>query len=176
MERELNYPIKYAVLELKEQGGWTFGYNDITIGFIASKCYVVGSSIKNHSNGESDISYDVVFPLKNISDFKFFLKLGMLYNEKHKVPLYDGFGKHYPVTIVSDLFDNYEEAKCAAGLKNDELKEESEQNEKLFLENLSVCQKFEDLVLRKTENMIITEDRVQIKCKKLKKIERRCDY
>ena len=51
MSRELNYPIKYAVLELKEKGGYLVGYKGITQGFIVSKCYVIRSNRAYNSDG-----------------------------------------------------------------------------------------------------------------------------
>ena len=40
MSRENNFPIKYAVLELKEEGGYITNYKDIVRGYIVSKCWV----------------------------------------------------------------------------------------------------------------------------------------
>ena len=37
----MGFPIKYAVEELKVDGGYVYDYNDITKGFIVSKCYVL---------------------------------------------------------------------------------------------------------------------------------------
>ena len=123
MRNELEYPIKYAVLELKEQGGFLAGYEDITQGFIVSKCYVVGSEIKYYSNGKYDITYKVVFPFKNISSFKLSLNRGTSYDCYETIPLYDASGDPYPIDIVTSLFDNYEEAKEISLLKNEKMEE-----------------------------------------------------
>ena len=53
----INYPIKYAVLELKSRGGWLVGFRDITQGFIASKCYVVETNIVYHQDGGNSITH-----------------------------------------------------------------------------------------------------------------------
>ena len=70
MNKELNYPVKYAVLELKEVGGYSQGWEDITKGFIASKCFVVESKVKYLSDGSSKVSHKVVFPHKDYKTFK----------------------------------------------------------------------------------------------------------
>lgn len=184
MRGELKYPIKYAVLELKESGGWLVEYEDITQGFIVSKCYVVESNIKYYSNGENEITHKVVFPFKNISDFKLSLQRGTSYNIDETVPSYDACGNPYPVDNVSCLFDSYEEAQEIAVRKNEEMKRKlisnvslSDENwkvkhEKLeidFLENLSICHQFEKLILMRTKNMNISANQAEISCKKLQK-------
>lgn len=184
MSKELKYPIKYAVLELKEQGGWLVGYKDITQGFIVSKCYVVGSEIKYYSNGKNDTIHKVVFPFKNISDYRLSLQRGTTYRNYETVPSYDACGNHCPVDIVSTLFDNYEEAHEIAFKKNKEMERnlilnvslsnenEKEKYEKLkmdFLANLNVCHKFEELILSQTENMNVSDSLVDISGKKLQK-------
>lgn len=185
MSRELKYPVKYAILELKEQGGWLVGYENITQGFIVSKCYVVGTNIKYYSNGENEIIHKVVFPFKNISDFRVSLQRGSSYNSDETIPSYDACGNPYPVDVVLSLFDSYEEAKKIAVQKNEEMRSKlisnvslSEQNwkekyEKLkidFLENLSICHKYEELILMLTENMNISDSQIEISCKKLQKV------
>ena len=184
MNLELKYPIKYAVLELKEPGGWAVGYKDITQGFIVSKCYVVGSEIKYYSNGENKITHKVVFPFKNISDFRISLQNGTDYNLNEVIPSYDACGRPYPIDEVSYLFDSYEQAHESAFKKNEKIEGDLilavsltdenwiEKYEKLkieFLENLNICNQFENLILEKTENMDISDDQVKIKCKKLKR-------
>jgi len=182
---ELRYPIKYAILELKEQGGWLFDYSDITQGFIVSKCYVVESSIKYLSNGDSKITHKVVFPYKNISAFRLSLKRGFSYSDEETIPSYDAGRNPYPVDIVSDLFDSYEEAKELALQKNEEMEDElilrtslskglnKEKYEKLkayFLEGANVCQQFEELISVCTEHMNISGINSEINCKKMNKI------
>ena len=184
MHRELKYPIKYAILELKEQGGWLVGYEDITQGFIVSKCYVVGSEIKYYQDGKNEITHKVVFPFKNISDFRVSLQRGSSYNSYETVPAYDACGNLYPVDVVSSLFDSYEQAKEIAFQKNEEMKSKlilnvslsdenwKEKYEKLkidFLENLNICNQFEELILMQTESMSVSDNNIEISCKKLQK-------
>lgn len=123
MEKQLNYPIKYAVLELKEKGGYLVGYKDITNGFIASKCYVVGTNIKYYSEGFSKITHRVVFPYDNLAIFKASLHKGKTNIGEENFPHYDASNNPNPVWIVEQLFDTYEEAKSAAEEKNEEYKE-----------------------------------------------------
>ena len=41
MEKELNYPIKYAIKEIRTREENMHGYSYFTQGFIVSKCYVL---------------------------------------------------------------------------------------------------------------------------------------
>ena len=177
MNKEINYPIKYAVLELKEKGGWLVGYEDITQGFIVSKCYVVGSNIVYHPDGTNTINHQVVFPFEDISLFKASIGNGGQNIGDGKIPHYDACNKPYSVHVVSDLFDTYEQAKEAAFEKNEEYKQNiifkmpvpkgdtsnsvwDERFKSLireYEENLELCNKFEQLVLEATENMSISE-------------------
>ena len=54
MYKDNNFPIKYAILELKEKGGYITNYEYIVRGYIVSKCWVVESSIKYFSDGDSE--------------------------------------------------------------------------------------------------------------------------
>ena len=62
MKEKVNFPIKYAVLELTQSGGWMVDYKDITKGFIVSKCYVIEDNIIYDSDGNSKIVHKVFFP------------------------------------------------------------------------------------------------------------------
>lgn len=174
MTKEINYPIKYAVLELKERGGWSVDYEDITQGFIVSKCYVVGSNVAYHSDGTNTINHKVVFPYKDISTFKISVRNGRQNIGDENIPNYDACNRPYPVNIASDLFDSYEQAKEVAIEKNEEHKhniiyrlaievsnsnwnERFESLTKEFDESLKLCNLFEQLVLEATENMSISE-------------------
>ena len=76
MNDNINYPVKYAVLEIKEIGGWAVWFENVTLGFIASKCYVIESNILYDVNGNSQVIHKVVFPFNNIEKFKSSLKNG----------------------------------------------------------------------------------------------------
>ena len=170
MSNKLNYPIKYAVLELKEKGGYSVGYNDITQGFIASKCYVVESSIIYQPDGSNKISHKVVFPYQNIEKFKMSLRNGGYYIGEEEIPRYDANGMVYPVNVVSKLFDTYELAKIEADEKNEKYKinlsfkvplkitdpkwkDQYYSLREEYEKRLVIANLFEELVLEKTKNM-----------------------
>ena len=173
MNKEINYPIKYAVLELKERGGYLVGYEDITQGFIASKCYVVQSSIDYYKDGTNRVSHKVVFPFNDISEFKISLKYGNPRIGEENIPHYDACNNPYPINIVTELFDTYEEAKNIAILKNEEYKHNIisktikplnlswgrhiELLEQEFEQTLELCKLYEQKVLEATEDMLISE-------------------
>lgn len=183
MNKEINYPIKYAVLELKERGGWYVNYEDVTQGFIASKCYVVESNVVYHSNGTSTINHNVVFPYEDISSFKVLFRNGKKNIGNKNKPHYDAYDRPYPVNIVSKLFDTYEQAKEEAISKNEEhrrylinkvpitkgdiLNQKWNTNYEIltreFDERLKICNVFEQLVLEATEDMDVTVDKSKIK-------------
>ena len=179
MNKEINYPIKYAVLELKEDGGYTFGYKEITQGFIVSKCYVIESSIIYDSDGNNKIIHKVVFPYKDIESFKTSLEKGKQNIGNEEIPRHDACGRVYPISIVTDLYDTYEIAKEAAKEKNEEHKcnlmlktpapiytkssnvdwiEQYEYLKQEFEKNLELCNLFEKLVLTATKDMNVSEE------------------
>ena len=71
MGKFLNYPIKYAVQELKINKGYDSNYEDVTFGFVVSKCYVISQNIKYNADGTSAQTYDVLFPYGDIHTFKY---------------------------------------------------------------------------------------------------------
>ena len=177
MSKEINYPIKYAVLELKERGGWLVGYKNVTQGFIVSKCYVIESNIVYHSDGSYNVIHKVVFPYSDITTFKNSLIYGGKNIGRSEIPRYDACDRVYPIDVVSDLFDSYEEAKAASISKNEEFKsnlimkmpnfwnsnfldsdwkQEDEYLIQKYEQNLDVCNLFEELVIEETKDMIIS--------------------
>jgi len=165
MSKEINYPIKYAVLELKKSGGWSVGYEDITQGFIVSKCYVVESNIIYYSDGKNKVTHKVVFPFEDISCLEVSLMNGSQNIGEENIPSYDACNRPYPINIVTDLFDSYEKAKIIAEGKNEECRHNlilkvamgnSNWKEK-FEQRLELCNLFERLVLEATEDMNISE-------------------
>ena len=179
MNKEINFPIKYAVLELKENGGYLTGYKDITRGFIASKCYVVESAIVYNSDGSSKIVHKVVFPFNNIEKFKLSLRNGRQNIGNAEVPKYDACNHIYPISIVDELFDSYDFAKFAAEERNEDYRcnilsktpssiinsdtklnwqEQYEYLRKEFEEELEICNLFEKLILLETKDMDINEE------------------
>ena len=179
MNKEINYPIKYAVLELKEKGGYLVGYEDIMQGFIISKCYVIESDIVYNSDGSNKIIHKVVFPFNNIEKFKNSLRNGRQNIGEAEVPKYDACGRIYPINIVTNLFDSYESAKVAAIEKNEEYirnllskipaplpatlsivnwQKYYEESKQKFENGLEICNLFEQLILTATEDMDISEE------------------
>lgn len=188
MNKEINYPIKYAVLELKERGGWLNGYKDITQGFIVSKCYVIESNVQYNSDGDYKVTHKVVFPFSDIECFKNSLRCGRYNIGNKEIPKYDACDRVYPINVVSDLFDSYEEAKMAAIGKNEgfksnlimevpdffsnhfldsDWKKHYESLEQRYEESLDICNLFEELILEETKDMNISceesNDKVFIK-------------
>ncbi len=172
MIKEISYPIKYAVLELKKEGGWSNGYEDIFQGFIVSKCYVMESNIVYHSDGSNEITHKVVFPFDNISCLGDLPFDGSQSIGEENVPYYDACNMPKPVHVVTDLFDSYEEAKTIAEGKNKEYKDnlilqvsvsgpdwkkKLEKLEQKFDRALELCYLFEQLALKETDDMKISE-------------------
>lgn len=183
MNKELNYPIKYAVLELKEIGGASQGWEEITKGFIASKCFVVESKVKYLADGSSKVSHKVVFPHKDYGAFKLaYSRYNNVYIENRVTPRYDAISEPYPVDIVTDLFDTYEEAKEDAEVKNKELyhrltclsykyyKDNIDRINQEFATEMDLGSLFEKASLEETEDMAISYDReIDKTIKKLKR-------
>ena len=174
MSKEINYPIKYAVLELKTSGGWLVGFEDIIEGFIASKCYVVESKIIYHSDGSNQVIHKVVFPFEDISCLKASFTNDNYDIGKENIPSYDACNRPYPIHIVTDLFDSYEKAKNIADKKNEEYKHHLIGQmsigtegldwktkirilERKLKQSLELCNLFERLVLEATKEMNISD-------------------
>lgn len=172
MSKEINYPIKYAVLELKIKGGWLVGYEYITQGFIVSKCYVMESKIAYCFDGTNKITHKVVFPFEDISCLQVSIIHGKPSIGEKNIPSYDACSRPYPVNVVTDLYDSYEEAKCDAEAKNEKCrhdllldvnvcnpnwKEQFIKIEEEFNKKLELCYLFEKLALEKTKDMEISE-------------------
>ena len=164
MSIDNNFPIKFAILELKETGGYITNYKDIVRGYIVSKCWVVESSIKYFSDGNSKLFHKVIFPYKDLNTLKTALRNNDEYIGERVTINYDCNYNLCPVDVVSELFDSYEDAKNIAEAKNQEMKNNIALNKQTlfdyeheFVEQLSICQLFEKLALLKTEDMTITE-------------------
>lgn len=171
MIKEINYPIKYAILEVKKEGGWAVGYKDISLGFVVSKCFVVESNIVYHSNGSSKITHKVVFPFENISCMSVSAMNHGQNIVQGNIPSYDADNRPYPVNIVSNLFDSYGDAKNHCKRKNEECRnnlilrvdmgtqnwqEEFKRLKQEFDQKIELCNVFEILILEATEDMKIS--------------------
>ena len=107
MNEEYNFPIKYAVLELVEDGGYINNYEKVIKGYIATKCYVLEDVIKYKSNGTNYELYRVFFPNKNLEAFESDENRDL----KHEKLSVDLYGNLRGVDTVYALYDTYEEAK-----------------------------------------------------------------
>ena len=165
-----NYPIKYAVLELIDE-------NNMTFGFVASKCYIIEDSTRYLADGSSIKYHQVVFPYTNIVDFR-----QKVYYDYHtqdigcrNVPGYDLEGNLYNASIAMKLFDNYNDAKAEANLHNQILlkksiselpwshpnyEKEKEKINFIFSLNMTTCRKFEELIQKQTSDMNISNEKL----------------
>ena len=108
MKNELNYPIKYAVLGIKEQ-------EDEIVAYIAEKVYVISEKLEYFKDGTSKKKYQVVFPFKNRKDYK----------TGGVTPEFTHYNQCYNSDIIDDLYDSYEEAKSISSTLNKKLREDS---------------------------------------------------
>lgn len=117
MEKEINYPIKYAIMPIEEQTGWAMGLHGLVrdysiVANIVMKCYVVGKSIKFEKDGSHQTQYEVVF---------LYGTEGYTKNFEPTVPSYGFHNQCTNSTDVEQVFDTFEEAKAVATDKNDQI-------------------------------------------------------
>ena len=160
---DYNYPIKYAVMEVKVPGGWLNGYEEITVGYIVSKCYLIESRIRYHRDGTNEIIHDVLFPYIDFDSYKRCRRL----NQRIYPKLYAS-GKISDYQMVSEIFTSYDEANELKKVLNENLKKErfielwiqnkdkNEDNKKEFSKNLKLCDEFETLIEDNLSDLKIT--------------------
>lgn len=177
MNEDLKFPVKYAVLELKSNGGYSTNYEDVTEGFIVSKCYVVGSEVRYFPTGEAKVTYKVYFPYDDIENFFIIYSHNNLNNGRYvqdrKMFGIDACNNYYPVHIVEGIFDTYEGAKEEAEQKNENMrrkislafsisdssfKEKYDKAVEEFKKRLSICSFYEQFIADNTEDMKVTKD------------------
>lgn len=173
MKKDLGYPIKYAVLQLKVPGGWIDNYDDVTIGFIVSKCYVIEKKVRYFGNGASQESYKVVFPFKNFREFQCSLLDGKQYYEEASIPIYNSYnGTYQNGEVVSSVFDTFEDALEVAEDENRKKRrlmlsgiQVSNYNSVVeeFEKNLYLCKTYEEFILENTAEMLISNDILDVK-------------
>lgn len=162
------YPIKYSVLPLNPSKGVLLKCKDDEIeGYIVSKCYVISSTMNYYIEDEATLMHEVIFPYENYGEFK---EKGKDYMECPKIGRPNSNGHVGHTTLVSKLYDTYEEAQKAATIANDQLldmklskqsptttaseyKEQCKETIQKFRDNLKTCKKFEELIASKTKNM-----------------------
>ncbi len=105
MQEELKYPIKYAIMPIYEQVGFTHGLNELEKDYdvvcnIVMKCYVISEKKRYYSDGHNEVKYEVVF-LYNHSYDNY-----LLFNSV--VPEYNFYSNEcYNSLVVDKLFDDY---------------------------------------------------------------------
>ena len=172
----MSLPVKYAILELKADGGFAFDYEDITRGFIVSKCYVLEDRLIYSSNYHK---YVISFPYDNFEYFMLWFKnnqhkyngymndLYKYYDETSHDPSKEYEREGYPVHIATKLYDDYFIAKEIADHKNGILKGElltntgSKAYQRLlgeFDNTMLMCGEYEKFIFANTSDMQIDKD------------------
>ena len=152
-----NYPIKYAVMPIIEQTGWTPGLHELEreygiVCYIVSKCYVVGREEKYNMYGNTLCEYKVVFSYGKDNQY------GGLSRVEPEFCLMNGRCNNS--TNVDKVFDSFEEAKEETEKKNKEILSKELSYIRVddnFHQNVSlVREKREEVVnyYQKIENMI----------------------
>ena len=165
---DLRFSIKYAVLELKSKGGYSTNYEDVTEGFIVSKCYIVGMEVKFLPNGEAEVIYKVFFPYDDIENFKRMTFMGIPYFEERKQLGINACNDYYPIHIVESIFDTYEEASDVARIENEDLfrkitllydwKKKYDELKEKYKKNLVNFSFYEQYIKENTKDMMVTKD------------------
>lgn len=168
---EKGYPIKYAVERLTISGGKENGYDDITEGYIVSKCYVADTKVSYYNGMEPRITHEVVFPFRKYERFKFDLGSGVKYHETPITPKRNASGNASYTQTVDKLFDTFEEAKKEAELANSNIWKTELYNislldgdwrikhKRALLEHktrLGVCSCYETFITEQTKYMEVT--------------------
>jgi len=164
---ELNYPIKYAILGIEEQVGWSPGLHEMEreydiCGYIVSKVYVVGEFIKYNRDGSYKKFYHVVFPFTSV------------YEKSRQVPSYNINRDCHNYVNVSEIFDNFDDAKLLSSEKNKELrsrtylpiiygsnmswKDRILKGQELFDKRMVSYLEFENFISMETIDMEVTPD------------------
>ena len=122
MLKEGNYPIKYALMPIKEITETTYGpfgaeNHYETIAYIVSKCFLTKEITYYSSDGKSSTEYEVVFPYQ---------KNQGLYNTefdftRREHPDFSCNGNCLNSSHVTEIFENYNKAIEAAKMQNKSL-------------------------------------------------------
>ena len=175
----MSYPVKYAVEELKIEGGYNEDYQDITKGYIISKCYVLEDRIR-YGGSEPCVMHVVSFPYSRFEDF---VRYNIIKN-MNKSPFHSP-GEYYeeritpesedlmnPRFIVEDLYDSIEDAYLEAERRNDNLRGElllytsSMQYEKLSKQidaDLDLCREYAGFIAINTTDMVVEKVKRKVK-------------
>lgn len=181
----MGYPVKYAVEELKVEGGYITNGEDVIKGYIVSKCYLIEDRISYDESYEvKGIKHLVAFPYVDFEDFITYKRRIRNMNttpfrsipdyyEVRKDPNREKLG--YSHFIISDLYDSYEEAFFAADSKNITLKGELllhtstnqyEVESARIDYDLDLCREYEKFVFERTTDMKVVGDKTKVKLPK----------
>ncbi len=165
------YPIKYSILPLNPtKGSRNYGLKckeDEIEGYIVSKCYVISCTVNYYYKDEPNLMYEIIFPYEKYGSFKENEKK-YLEASNTGMPMGDDYiGR---TTLVTRLYDTYEEAQEAAAIANDHLldmklakhspttttsqyREQCKEIIQKFKNDLKTCKKYEELITSLTKNM-----------------------
>lgn len=127
-----NYPIKYAVLPIKEKEYRDSDWYDVC--YVIVKCFVLEEKVEHHLDGTNRNKYFVVCPYQR----------GDSYYDFKKSPPDDYYGEW-----VNKVFDTYEDALKEKEYKNEDVrpfildKERRKKELELFRDRLELFKQFE---------------------------------
>ena len=112
-----NYPIKYAVIPMIEQIGWSHGLNELEreygiVCYIVSKCYLVEETKKYKADGTVRVKYHVVCPYEYDEYYKW-NRVEPTFNIMH--------GQCTNDIVVDEVYDSLEDARVSKDEKNKKL-------------------------------------------------------
>ena len=104
-----NYPVKYAIMPIYEQVGWSSGLHELErnyegVGNIVSKCYVVSNKVSYLVDGSEKREYEVVFPYQKTDYMR-------IHDFIRVHPKFNFNGHCINSNIVGKLYDNFDDAK-----------------------------------------------------------------
>ena len=169
MEQVINYPIKYAILPKREENGFVTGTNELmsnyeVTGYVVSKCYLVSETKKYLEDGTSNVTYEVVFPYSVNT---------LVETSKREIPSFNFNGECTNSVEVSEVFNNYDDAKEVAMKQNQKIYNSELGNVSFidvnYQENIRIMEleynkklgfykKIEDLIELNTSDMIVDND------------------
>lgn len=112
INKENNFPIKYAVMPLYKQDGWdAFGYSTYDLAYyLPMPCYLIKESKVYQADGSDKMEYEVVFFTEK--DEYHFLK------NDQQIPEFNFNSQCTNSTIVKSIYEDYESAKAAVKLEH----------------------------------------------------------
>ncbi|MBQ6282191.1 MAG: hypothetical protein IJK66_01485 [Bacilli bacterium] len=172
----MSYPVKYAVEELKIEGGYVEDYQDTIKGYIVSKCYVIEDRIR-YGGHTPYVVHAVTFPYSRFEDFIRYNKilknihtspfrLPQAYYEQRNIPSLE------ELVVMEKLYDNIEDAYLEAERRNNNLKSElllhtsSAQFESLSKqidEDLDLCREYAIFISENTTDMVVDKEKCKVK-------------